>query len=301
MRIAVTGGTGFIGRWFLRMYGDQYDCLVLGIEPDIDELVVDGKSFTFIRTDYSIGDLTEHLQSVDAVVHLAAKRPEANSLMSDYLENIKISSNLFEAARMLSVTNIVHMSSISVYSTEQTIPWLESCDVNPMSFYGISKLTIEKLSHYYNFNHNMKVKNLRLAQVVGVGEREGYMLSVFMKKAMNKQALTLWGKGKGRREYIYIKDVADAMDCALNKPGESGTFNIGMGKNTSHRELAELINEVFDNPGGITFSPDKTEDKSTFLMNITKAGIILGWQPKWELKDAFDDMKKLLNKHGNED
>ncbi|MCK4664399.1 MAG: NAD(P)-dependent oxidoreductase [Bacteroidales bacterium] len=299
MRIAITGGTGFIGRWFLKMFGDKYNFIVLGIEPNINELVIDEKKYKFIKTDYSYNELMKYLKSVDAVVHLAAKRYKPESQMDYYLQNILISDNLFYSCKTLGIKNIIHLSSIGVYTPELDLPWIENQNVNPLNFYTILKLTVEKIANYYNNEFSMNIKNLRLAQVLGFGERDGYMLSIFIKSAFNKKTLNIFGKGEGRREYIYVKDVINAIDCALNKQEEQGVYNIGTNKNYSHLELAKKINEVFDNKGNIQLLPNHFEDKSVYLMNIEKAEKKLNWKPLWELNEALKDIRNIMNKYGN--
>jgi len=293
MNLLITGGTGFIGRRFLGTYGRQFDCSIVGIE-DFNEFEVDGIKFPFAHSSFTVKELTEAVAGTDAVLHVAAKRYEASQPMNYYLENIEISANLFEACRIAEVRNIVHLSTIGVYGQSDQRPWREDNDANPETYYGLSKLCVEKLAHIYNRKYSTKIKNLRLAQVVGMGERAGYMLSVFLEKARNGETIQLWGKGKGRREYIYIRDVIDAIRCALEHPDVGGVFNIGTGVNISHRELAEAVNRVFGKGDGIEFLLNKTEDKSIHLMDIQKAGNELDWRAKWNLDEAFHEINASI-------
>jgi len=294
MKLVITGGTGFIGHWFLDLFGREHEIRILGIEEDLDELVIGDKTFEFIRTDFSEKQLVPLLDGFESVLHLAARRYQPGDTMEDFLENIRISSSLFEACRKSGIQNVVHLSSIGVYSPDQGLPWQEDQAVNPSTFYAIAKLVVEKMSHIYNRNHGMKIKNLRVAQVLGPGEREGFMLSVFLKKAMNGETITVYGKGGGRREYIYVKDLAGAIHAALGKNDISGVFNIGSGSNTSHKELAETINRVFGNTGKLEFLEQKKEDKTVHLMDSERAARILGWRPGWTLQKALEDMKTLM-------
>ncbi|UCE74532.1 MAG: NAD(P)-dependent oxidoreductase [Methanomassiliicoccales archaeon] len=294
MRIAIIGGSGFIGKWFIKEFGDKYKCVIFGRRKDVNELKIAGEKYKYIRTDFSKDQLVKQLEGFDAVIHLAAKRFEPQEKMEEYLQNIKISSNLFEACKTLGIKNVIHLSTIGVYSAEEELPWTESQNVNPSTFYAISKLAIEKVANYYNKKHKMKIKNLRVAQVLGVGEREGFMLSVFLEKALDKKTLTVYGKGEGRREYIYVKDVVNAIQRALEVHNEEGIFNIGINKNISHKELAETINKVFENSNNIKILNEYSEDKSIQLMSIDKAKQMLKWRSHWTLKEALFDMKTIL-------
>jgi UDP-glucose 4-epimerase len=215
--------------------------------------------------------------------------------MDQYVSNIALASNLYEACASSNVRNIVHVSSIGVYDSETPLPWVESQDSFPESFYGISKLTVEKLGGWYNKKRGLRIKDLRVAQVMGVGERKGFMLSVFLEKAAKQEKLQLWGKGEGARDYIYVKDVALAIGQALQHADQSGVFNVGSGTRVKHRELAEAINETFDNAGNLETLEDHPEDLSIHQMDIERTRRILGWQPTWSLQDALLDIKMLID------
>ena len=222
---------------------------------------------------------------------MAAKKYEPNEQISDYFTSINLSDNLFSACAVLNITNIVFLSSRTVYGVNPKIPWKEEIETSPSTFYGISKVTVEKLAEYYNNKYDLKIKTLRLAQIIGFGEREGYMIITFLNQAIHKKRLQLWGKGKGSRDYIYVKDVCIAIEKSLKNDKINGIFNIGSNKSTSHREFAEVINDVFNNEGNLEFIENIEEDKSAFLMNSNKAALELDWNPQWNIRDALIDMK----------
>lgn len=298
MKIAITGATGFVGKWILKTYGSMHELIILGRSNLADPLAIEGKSFRYIRTDYSISALVEQLdKDIEGVIHLAAKRPKsqgANEDFGEYLDNIEIASNLFEACRLLQINNIVNISSRSVYGTSNSIPWTEDMRVDPDIFYGVSKATVENIANYYNKRFDMQIKSLRLAQVLGLGERKGFMLMNFIDQAVDKKILEVYGLGRGKREYVYIKDVIDGIMTALEAKDKSGAFNIGTGIATTHRDLALAINEVFENEGNIKFLPEKKEDQSICLMDIGETYRILNWKAKWGLKEALHDIKREI-------
>jgi UDP-glucose 4-epimerase len=295
LRLAVTGGTGFIGTWFLKLVPKEHEVIVLGRDFSRKELYVYDRKFKYIPTNYSKDELNTILKNVNAVVHMASVRTGASDF-GDFLSNITVSENLFNSCMNNSVSNIVCLSTISVYSMLNHYPWEEKQLVSPESFYGITKATMENLGEYYNTKKNMKIKSLRVAQVLGCGEREGFMLMTFINNAFKKKTLNVYGNGAGKREYIYVKDVVAAILAALDKPEVRGVYNIGTGKNISHLELAEIINDVFGNKGNLKFIKDKEEDVTEFLMDISLAKKDLGWASEWCLKDALVDMKDIMYK-----
>lgn len=300
MKIAVTGATGFIGKWLLRDFGDRYQFIIIGRKKiEEDYIVFENRRYEYRVTDFSRESLKDVLVGIDGVIHLAAQRPSVNYKEEGFavsMSNINLSLNLLDACIANDIKNIVFASSISNYSEENELPWKEDMLVQPWGYYGIGKVAVENICHFYNIRNKMNIKNLRIARVLGVGEREGFMLMNFINQASRKETLKLYGKGIGRREYIYVRDVASALISAIEKPEKSGIYNIGTNVNTSHKELAEVINIVFENEGNILLMEDKPEDTMQFLMDSSKAKNELHWEAKWELKEALLDMKQIMEK-----
>lgn len=279
MKIAVIGGRGFIGNEFINYASHQgYDTVIIGSSLDA-------------FSDSGEARIKELLSKCESLVFLAARRPIASFSLEDYNYNIRLAGVYFEYARSCGITNIVIASSRSVYSSS-AIPWKEEmCDC-PLSLYGASKQAIDGLALYYNDEYGMKIKSLRLAQVIGTGEKKGFLLNTLIDNAIMGRKQTIYGVGDGRRQYIYIKDVCDAILHSISTQAEnSGVFNIGMNYNVSIAELAEIINEVFGNGAGIEILTDKPEDKRKYLMDVTKAEHMLCWKPKFDLRRTFADIK----------
>ena len=295
MNIAITGGTGFIGRWVLETIDKSKNVTIFGRDKGRMTIDIGTKEFKYVYTDYSESDLVDKLKGYDALIHLAATRV-ANSGFKPYLANIAISQSLFEACEQNKVRNIVTLSSISVYSDINKLPWREDDNVTPLSFYGISKVSMENLAELYNKTKSMNIKSLRVARVVGHGERSGYMLMNFVNQAFMKETLKVYGEGAGKREYIYVKDVADAILHALKKEEIQGIFNIGTGVKTSHYELAKTINTVFNNENNLEFVKDIKEDQTIFLMDNHKTKEELGWSSKWTLAEGLKDIQNMMSK-----
>lgn len=290
MKVAVTGASGFIGKWVLSMLKEKYDLIAMG---RCDVGYVDACGVPYRKTDYSIENLAGLFADCDAVAHLAGVR-SGSTEFQHFLPNIVLAANVFEACRIVNISNIVVSSTKSVYTEDNDMPWHEKQAVKPNSFYGISKATAEQIGCYYNHRYDVKIKLLRIAQVIGYGERPGYMLGVFINQAFHKKPILLFGEGQGRREYIYVKDVVEAINMSLTKPDVSGIFNIGLGQNISHAELARLINEVFDNKEKIQYKPDLREDTSVQLMNINKSAEELSWKPRWTLFEGLAEIKGIM-------
>ncbi len=298
MKIILTGGTGFIGRYFCNLEADYNDILIIGIRNDTECIETKlNNCIPYIFTDYSTDSLSQIISEFkpDAIIHLAAQRPDHTKVqIAHYITNLNITSNLFEACLRTGVSNIINASSRMVYSQDNMVPWHENQYNVPDSYYGLSKLWCESAACYFS-NIGLNIKTLRLAQVIGLGEREGYALQVYLKNAMNGLPITIFGKGSGKRHYVYVKDVVSAIEAAMLHPDKSGVYNIGMKDIFSFRELAETINNTFGNKSGIIFDKDKQADESVYHMSIEKAKNELGWSPQYDLQQTYSDIKNDID------
>lgn len=286
MKIAVVGGNGFIGKEFVTYALDKgHKTIVLDRHYDI------------ISSEGSI-QILEILRDCDAMVFLAARRPSISFSLEDYFYNIEIAGRYLDLCRKASIGNIVITSSISVYSSEET-PWKEDHFDIPLSLYGASKQAVDSLALQYNHQYHLHIKCLRLAQVIGMGERKGFLLNTVIDNAITGKKQTVFGKGIGRRQYIYVKDVCDViLHCIEIENENAGIFNIAMHDNISIVELVQIANEVFGNETGIEFVDYDKEDTKEYLMDTTKAEKSLHWRAEYDfekaLKDIRDNDKKIL-------
>lgn len=298
MKIAVTGGTGFIGKYLVRELSKDNEIIVLAIEEGEIPSIAGEK---YYHTDYSKDSLKTVLSGCDAIVHMAGVRSPQNKSecgIGYYSDNITVSDNIFSVAAEKGIANIVMLSTQSVYNGTMEMPLTED-KTSPFSLYGVSKLMAEDLSVYYNRKYGMKIKQLRLAQVLGIGERKNLM-SVYLEKSVNKETLPVYGKGISTKTYIYVKDVVRAVKCAIEHPKVCGAFNIAMDCSVTNARLAQSFCEVFGNDGNFVFLPEKKEDGEIWSMDNSKAKEKLGFYPRYTLKDALTDMRKIIQEDMSE-
>ena len=291
MKVAITGGTGLLGRYTVALLRDNgHNPIVFSRSQEND--------FT-LRTDYSYKDLCEKLNGFDAVVHLAANRASSEDI-TIYQRDQVITQNLYNACRDNGIINVVYASSISVYSEEALMPWKESQLVNPISFYGIGKYTNELLGNYYSRKYGLNIKNLRFAHLFGFNEKNNYMINLFMRQAFNGEQLTLIGQSTAKREFLYAKDAAEAILKALVRENKAGTYNIGSKLILRNEEVAVAINDVFNNEENLIIKDADIVDASgSSYMSHDKAKDELEYTNKYSLKEAlkeiYSEMKGLDN------
>ncbi len=287
MKIALMGGLGFIGREFTD-YAAKSGCTVRVY--DMADPAGDDTGCGYEKMDFLTAAGTKTIDA-DAMVILAAKRPYSGFSFADYMNNVTIADNCFEIAKNSGIKNVVFASSKAVYSDQGTMPWTEELYTQPLSLYGASKVSVEQIALFLNRGGQMNIKCLRFAQVIGLGERKGFLLSTLIDNAIAKKKQVVYGDGSQRRQYVYIKDVCRAILAALEHEEASGVFNIGMPEAISNLELAERINEAYDNAGNLECDLTKPMDTFCDEMDVCRAKRLLEWEPAYDIVSMLVDMK----------
>ncbi len=301
MRVGVTGGTGFIGQYLIRDYGENYD-FVVPIR-DKSRAIKEWADERFIECDYTVDSLKRALEGCDAVIHLAAKGMPKNRnplKMEEYLPNVMASASVFEACKEIGIKNIINASSKAVWGEQAEADLLKEKQIpKPEDEYGVSKLCGEVLAKFYNDSYRMKIKTLRMAEVCGLDLSRG-MLNPFWSVLLNASAegrpIPIYGRGIGGRDLIYVKDVTRAFTMALDKEAE-GIYNIGSGRITTNMEIAEAFCKVFKNEGGIELYPEKEEWGTTKCLSVEKAKQELGFAASYDLLRIVEDIKREYDSH----
>lgn len=285
MKIAITGGMGFVGQAVLAGLRENDDAIILSRSPAPDN---SRPPQSLVRqTDYTLDSLRQILSGSDALIHLAARRytpREEDECLTNLIRDLAV----FRACEVCEVKNIVFTSSRGVYG-KQTAPWTEETVPAPDNVYALGKLQSELTADYFN-RRGLAIKTLRLAQVLGPGERAGSMIATFLEQAQQKKTLRVGVTDGIIREYIYVKDVASAIYAALQRPDLAGTFNVGSGETCTVRGLAQMVNAAFENEGNLELAAPLTDIREHSLMDSSRFRTAFGWQPQWTLATALADI-----------
>lgn len=285
MKVAVTGGNGFLGRYVCE------ELKLKGITPIIITRKKETRDNITYISDYSVESLLPCFESVDAIIHLAAMRGSTRDV-NNFLDNLKLTQNIYETCLKIGITNIVYASSISVYSDENLLPWKESQRTKPFNVYGVIKQACESLGEYYNSNFNFNIKNLRLAHLFGYNEDNDYMINKFIKQSFAREILSVNACLNGKREFLYAKDAAKAIVKSIGLKEMRGIFNIGSNEALTNLEIAQYINEVFNNPTRMKVEYGGNLHSSYMSSELSKN--ILNYSPQYNFKDAMREIYNQL-------
>jgi len=213
--------------------------------------------------------------------------------LADLLQNLPPTVQLFSEVAERGGRLILVSSGGTVYGETTQLPIREDHPTNPISPYGVTKLTLEKYAHLYTVTHGLQVVCLRPANAFGVGQRpykgQGFV-STALASMMNAHPVTIFGERGTIRDYIYVSDLAAGIVCALEHGHLSETYNIGSGVGRSNMDVVEAM---FPLMNGICSEirtehlPERVFDVHANVLNSTKLYQHTGWKPKVEFQDGL--------------
>lgn len=302
LRVLVTGGAGFIGSHVSDAYlAEGWEVTALDdLSSGRRENVPAGTEL--VEMDIRSPELPEFLRQrrFDVVNHHAAQvdvRVSVANPRHDASINVDGLLNLLEASRRSGVERIVYISSGGVvYGEPEELPIEETRAKGPESPYGVSKLTGELYLDYYRAVHGMASVSLRYSNVYGPRQNphgEAGVVAIFARRAMHGTPLIVYGDGEQTRDYVYVKDVAQAnlLASTLELP-ERGSlddfaFNVGTGVETSVNELVGRIIEISGHVE-VERQEARTGELLRSALDVSKLESA-GWSPGYSLAEGLSE------------
>jgi UDP-glucose 4-epimerase len=303
MRLLVTGGAGFIGSHFVDLVVGLGDRVV--VVDDLSSGRVDNlpthRGVEFIKKNFRTCEARDFAGSFDAIVHLAARPSMAESWeqpMQAHESNLSLTLHAITLASELSIKRIVFASSAAVYGKAAEVPTKETSETNPSSPYGLQKLTSERYGQLFAGSLGLSFVGLRFFNVFGPRQSPSSpysgVISNFLTAMQNRLSVNITGDGEQTRDFIYVKDVAAALQAAVTKiPNETPwlVLNIGTGVPTSilklHREMIRFFPDADKMP---IFLPTVSGDIRHSTACTTAAAELLGSSPRYSLRDGLTEV-----------
>ena len=290
-KILVTGGAGFIGSHLV-------DRLVKTNKVVVIDNLLTGKreNLNPKAKFYKLDICNSKIESVfkkekpDVLFHLAAQidvRKSVNNPIIDNKINVLGSLNIIQEFFKVNKKGKVIFTSTggAIYGDASVVPTSENYPENPLSPYGIAKLTIDKYLNYYYKVFGFQYVSLRLANVYGPRQNskgEAGVIAIFTDKMINKEQLIVNGDGRQTRDFIYVDDVVEANILALGK-NKIGVFNIGTAKETNINIVFKKIKKLTNSNCKEIHVPEKSGEQKRSCLNFSKASKELKWKPKHDL------------------
>ncbi len=307
MKILVTGGAGFIGSHIVDKLLERGDGVVVVDNLSTGKKInLDGKAKLY-EMDLISPELEEVFkdENIDAVCHLAASTDVRKSIkdpLNDIENNVSSMVNLLQLCSKYKVKRFVFSSTGgALYGNTNILPTPEEHSTNPISPYGVDKLTGEHYLYYYNKVHGLPVTILRYSNIYGPRQDrkgEGGVVMVFIKNLIEDVQVSINGNGNQTRDFIYVEDIADINISAIDQTPHSGfhVYNISSKVETSINQLYSIIAKKLGVNASPIFLPvTKGEVLRSFLDN-SLAKKELNIISLYGLSDGIDKTIEYLKK-----
>jgi UDP-glucose 4-epimerase len=295
-KVIVTGGAGFIGSHIVEsMLAEGHkvsviDDLSSGIRENLPSeaalMVLDIGS-------KEAADFLSH-QEPDILVHAAAQmsvRVSMDDPLLDTRVNILGLVNLLQSFRGKKLPYTVFLSTGgAIYGEQEVFPAPESHPTRPASIYGLAKKVSEFYLDFWAREWGLSYSALRLGNVYGPRQNphgEAGVVAIFIKNLLNGSQPTINGTGDQTRDFVYVKDVVNAVmrACSAQK---KGTFNIGTGRESSVNEVYRHIVNSLRSDVSPHYGAAKQGEQMRSSIDSNLAARELGWKPAVNLSEGIE-------------
>jgi UDP-glucose 4-epimerase len=282
MKILLMGAAGFIGTNLAIRLAENQDNHITLVDKnrlyfnEIEKL--DLKNISIYEAAFDEGaNFDQLLREQEIVYHLISTTVPTTSnqhIPQELIANVIATSNFLEACVRCNIKKVVFISSGgTVYGKESNCPLTEDTPTNPITSYGIQKITIEKLLYLYQYMYGLDYRVIRLANPYGPYQRPNGILgavTTFTYKALKNEEITVYGDGSVVRDFIYIDDAVKAMMYIVNGESKHRVYNLGCGYGTSIKQLLEIIHEVLGLNLNIKYQSGRTVDVPINYLDISR-------------------------------
>jgi nucleoside-diphosphate-sugar epimerase len=309
VKALVTGAAGFIGSHLSAALLDRgaevtgIDCFTDYYPRAVKEANLNEnrgrRGFHFIEGSLQEADLGGLLEGKTHVFHLAAQAGVRKSWGRDFRiytdNNIDATQRLLEACAGRPLHRFVYASSSSVYGDNVAIPMREDALPQPVSPYGVTKLAAEQLCHLYHVNHGVPTTSMRYFTVYGPRQRPDMAFHRFIRAALERQPITLYGDGEQTRDFTFVSDAVAATIAAGDRGTPGRAYNIGGGSRVSVNQVLEIIGRVAGTALNVRREPAQKGDMRDTYADTSLARADLDFAPRVSLEDGLEAEYRWLS------
>lgn len=294
MRILVTGGNGFLGKYVVEKL------FYLGYK-NIKQL---SSRSTDLRVRSQVEKLLYEYQP-DIIIHLAATVGGIGANMASpgtfFYDNMMMGLNLIECSNMIGIRKFIHVGTVCAYPKNCPVPFKESDIWNGYpeetnAPYGIAKKALFVMLDAYHREYNFDSSILVPSNLYGPGDNfkpeSSHVIPAIIKKMVEAKesgaySVTCWGTGNATRDFLYVENAADAIVKSISIDTKPQPINLGSGSEISIKDLTYLIAAKVGFSGEIVWDASKPDGQPRRLLDISLAQQILGWNPTVGLDEGL--------------
>ena len=304
MRILVFGSTGLVGSSTVKalIKNDKYTKVFGSTRKDTN-------LFSFDGTYETIKDFRP-----DVIVNAAAKVGGILANNTDRFEfiteNLKINMNILESLKHFKDIKLVNLGSSCIYPLDAPNPikeeYIMDGKLEPTnSPYAMAKLAAIEMGDALEIQFNSKIVNLMPTNLYGpndnFSENESHVIPGLISR-MHKAKLSqepvfnIWGTGKPKREFLYVDDLAEAINFVIENDVNTKLLNVGSNEEVTIKELSIIIKEALNFEGSLEFDETKPDGNPRKLLDSTKI-FELGWKPLVSLTQGIERTYSWFNEN----
>jgi len=296
MVFLVTGGSGFIGSHIVdKLCEKGYDVRVFDlVKPHRNDV------------EWFKGDLTNKddvfkaFRDVEYVFHLGAIA-DVNVALSKPELCIHVNEigmlNVLQAATAFEVERVLLASTTWVYGRTEGVVTEETPLPPPDHLYTATKIAQEYLLISWNKHYALPYTILRYGIPYGPRMRSNMAIAIFVRKAMRKEPITIFGSGEQGRCFIYVEDLAEGNVTALSNSAENQIINLAGREFVTINRVVNELRSIFGNVL-VRREPPRPGDFKGTIISIEKASRLLGWRPKTLFREGLRKYVDYIKSHG---
>lgn len=299
-RILVTGGNGFLGKEVVKILKKK----------EVKEIIIPRSKDCDLRILENCKKIT---RDIDVVIHLAAKVGGIGANMhhpgSFFYDNLMMGVQLMEAARLNNVEKFVAIGTICAYPKFTPVPFKEEdlwkgYPEETNAPYGLAKKMLLVQSQAYRQEYGFNSIYLLPVNLYGPEDNfdpnSSHVIPALIKKCEDAKKnqednLTVWGDGNASREFLYVKDAAEAIILATEKYNSPEPVNIGSGKEITIKSLVEIIVKITKFTGKIIWDKSKPNGQPRRCLDIQRAEEQFGFKSKTSFEEGLKNTIKWYN------
>ncbi|AWI45444.1 NAD-dependent dehydratase [Staphylococcus nepalensis] len=302
MKILIIGGAGFIGSHLAAYFINDNEVFILdnlstGHRSNVDFI----DDAHFIEEDVMHKSFVTELikqKQFDIVIHLAAVVSVVetiNNPINSQSINIDSTLNLLEANRQYNakLKKFIFASSAAVYGNTDELPKQIETFIDPESPYAIEKYAGEQYAKLYNKLYDLPTTALRFFNVYGPRQDPSSpysgVLSIMDKKFKNDEPFTFFGDGEQTRDFVYIKDLVQAVAIVIDNEASNGKiYNLATGTQISLLQIFEKFKLIYNKSISYQFAEPRSGDIKHSCAEI-KGLEALGFKPKYDIVSGLTE------------
>lgn len=296
MKVLILGSNGLVGTALVRVLNNSIKEIEI-----IPSTRKDTNLFNEKETKKLITDIKP-----DVVINAAAKVGGIlanNTNRTEFiLDNLKININILESLIKYPNIKLINLGSSCIYPLEAKNPISEDSlmtgKLEPTnSPYAMAKLTAIEMGDALRKEFGHKIINLMPTNLYGPSDNfseksshviPGLISRMNKAKIQNKKSFEVWGTGQPKREFLYVDDLANAINFIINENIEEDLLNVGSGQEITIEELVYKIKKVINYKGEITFDNSMPDGNPRKLLDSSRLNSF-GWKPKINLDKGLED------------